>query len=363
MSLPDNMKTLVLSLLTLLILLVMILWMAGTFEHKIAPGINAVSEQNASSTITVALEQIPLFEEATGSIQSKQTTDVAAQIQSRVKAIYVKSGELIKPGQLLITLDAETLQARSAQANENLNAINARLMNAQLHHERIRNLYSKESATLAALEQADADYQSLKSQYAAAQQLVNEARHIQDYSQIKAGSVARVIDRFVEPGDVVSPGMKLLAVYDPQSVRIEAYVRESVAVGLSIGQTLEARIDALNTAVPATITEIVPSATPGARSVLIKTRIEHRPDMVPGLFARIRIHQGEERILPIPQAYIRQVGQLDVVWVWENKQFNRRFIRLGRALADGRVNVISGLSGGEKLILPDDVLAASRSVH
>jgi multidrug efflux pump subunit AcrA (membrane-fusion protein) len=85
--------------------------------------------------------------------------------------------------------------------------------------------------------------------------------------------------------------------------------------------------------------------------------------MLPGLFARIRIPQGEERILPIPQAYIRQVGQLDVVWVWENKQFNRRFIRLGRALADGRVNVISGLSGGEKLILPDDVLAASRSVH
>ncbi len=363
MRLPDNLKTLLLSLLTLLILLVMILWMAGTFEHKIAPAINAVSEQHVGSTLTVALEPIALFEEATGSIQSKQATDIAAQIQARVKAIHVKSGDLIKPGQLLITLDAETLQARSAQANENLNAISARLVSAKLHHDRTRELYGKESATRAALEQAAADYQSLKAQYAAAQQSLNEARHIQDYSQIKAGSAARVIDRFVEPGDVVSPGMKLLAVYDPQALRIEAYVRESVAMGLSIGQTLEARIDALDTTLPAVITEIVPSANPGARSVLIKTRIEHRPDRVPGLFARIRIPQGEERILAIPQAYIRQVGQLDLVWVLENKQFNRRFIRLGRTLADGRISVISGLSAGEKLILPEDALSASRPAH
>ena len=358
MRLPDNLKTLAISLLTLLILLLMLLWMAGAFEDKIAPGVNATPEQQVKSTLTVALAPIALFEEAAGSIQSKQTTDIAAQIQARVKAIHVKSGALIKPGQLLITLDAETLQARSAQANANLNAINARLVSAKLQHERTRGLYAKESATRAALEQAEADYQSLKAQYAAAQQALNEAMHVQDYSQIKAGSAARVIERFVEPGDVVSPGMTLLTVYDPQALRIEAHVRESVAVGLTIGQTLEARIDALDTTLPAIITEIVPSATPGARSVLIKTRIEHRPDRVPGLFARIRIPQGEERLLAIPQTYIRQVGQLDVVWVLENKHINRRFIRLGRTLADGRVSVISGLSAGEQLILPEDALSA-----
>ncbi len=358
MILPNNIKTLAVSAATLLVLLLMILWMAGTFGHKIEPGINEPVGQYSGPTLTVVPERIPLFEEVTGSVQSRQTTDVAAQIQARIKSIHVKSGDMIEPGQLLITLDDLSLQARSAQAGENLNAINARLLSAESHFHRIKSLHAKESATLANLEAARADYESLKAQLSAAQQALNETRHVAAYSRIKATFSARVIDRYAEPGDIALPGRRILSVFDPDSLRIEAHVRESVAVALAVGQALEARIDALDRTMPVTIEEIVPAADPGARSVLIKTHTKQQPGLMPGMFARLRIPQGEEQVLLIPRHYLHQAGQLDIVWVVQDGQIVRRFVRLGRNFPDGRVKVIAGLNAGEKLILSETDLSA-----
>lgn len=331
--------------------------MAGAFEDKIEPGINEPSDRYSGPTLTVTPTTVPLFEEVTASVQSQQTTDIAAQIQARIKAIHVKSGDSIEPGDLLITLDDQNLRAINAQAQNNVNALNARLNSAKSHFNRTLGLYNTESATLADLETAKADYESLKAQRAAAQQKLNETRHVLDYSRITATFAARVIDRYAQPGDIALPGKKLLAVYDSASLRFEAPVRESVAVGLKVGQILEAHIDALNKAMPVTIAQIVPLAEPGARSVLIKTRAEHQPGLLPGMFARLRIPQGEEQVLLIPQDYVHQVGQLDVVWVAQDKQIIRRFVRLGRTLPDGRVKVTAGLTAGEQLIAPARALA------
>ncbi|OQK15147.1 hypothetical protein AU255_19035 [Methyloprofundus sedimenti] len=357
--LSNSFKTLMASIVTLLVLLLMILWMAGAFEEKIASGINPVVNQYSGPTLTLIPERIPLFEEVTASVQSGQTTQVAAQIQAKIKAIYVKSGDSIKAGQLLVSLDDQNLKARRAQAAQNLNVINARLQQAKSHFTRTQNLYAKESATLVDLEAAKADYESLKSQLLSARQALNETQYVLDYSQIKATFAARVIDRYAEPGDIASPGKTLLSIYDPASLRFEAHVRESVAIALKPGQVLEARIDTLDKTLPVTIAEIVPAADPGTRSLLIKTHDEQQTGLFPGMFARLRIPQGDEQVLLIPEGYLHQVGQLDVVWVLEGGQPVRRFVRIGQGYPDGRIKIIAGLKAGEQIILPKQALSAN----
>lgn len=345
-------KTLVTSAVTLSGLLLMILWMAGAFEHKIRPGVAEAGDSYAGPALTLALESMPLFEEVAATVQSGQTTEVAAQIQARIQAIHVKSGDMVKPGQLLISLDDENIRARSAQAAANLEAVGARLQSARSHFNRTQGLYTKQSATLADLESAKADYDSLNAQFATARQALNESRHVADYGRITSGFAARVIDRHAEPGDIAMPGGKLLTLYDPASLRFEAHVRESVAVGLQPGQQLEARIDALDKTLPVTIAEIVPAAESAARGVLIKTRAEPKAGLFPGQFARLRIPQGQERVLLIPQNYLQQAGQLDAVWLLQDGQIARRFVRLGQRYADGRMKIIAGLQAGERIVLP-----------
>lgn len=354
--LSKSYKTLITMGATLLVLLLMIMWMAGAFEQKIQPGVSDSAARYSGPTLTLALERMPLFEDVTATVQSGQTTEVAAQIQARIQAIHVKSGDHIKPGQLLITLDDQSLKARSAQAAGNLSAVDARLQNARAHFTRTQGLYNKDSATLAELESAKADYDSLKAQLAAARQALNETQNVADYSRIKSSFAAQVIDRYAEPGDIALPGKTLLSLYDPSSLRFEAHVREAVAVGLHSGQVLQAHIDSLNQSLPVTIAEIVPAVEPAARSVLIKTRAEQQAGLFPGLFARLRIPQGEEQVLAIPESYLQHAGQLDSVWLLQDGQIVRRFVRLGQRYPDGRIKIIAGLQAGDQIILPMQAL-------
>jgi RND family efflux transporter MFP subunit len=203
-------------------------------------------------------------------------------------------------------------------------------------------------------EQASAAYNSLKARLASANKRLESAQTTLSYSKIKAPFSSRVIDRFAEPGDLASPGMKILTLYDPSSLRVDANVRESLALTLTIGQSLETDIPALKRSTIATIEEIVPAANPGSRSFLIKAKIEHSDELLPGMFARIHIPSGEQQQLQLPITYIKQMGQLDVVWVLENKTAIRRFIRVGQQSGD-HIVILSGLSAGDKIILPSQL--------
>lgn len=335
-------------------LLLAILWMAGAFDSKISPGEIASKTVYKGEALTLKNTLTQLNEDVPATVRSKQTTNVASRILAPIKTIRVKAGDVVKKGDLLIELDNRNNRSNVAQSKSNINSIRAQLTQAKSHNIRTKSLYAKESVTKAQLEQANANYTSLKAQLARARQQLESSQTTLSYSQIRAQFAARVIDRFAEPGDLASPGMKLLTLYDPKALRIDANVRESLALTLNIGQQLETHIPALNKALMATIEEIVPAADPGARSFLIKAKIEHNGKLLPGLFARIRIPSAKQEQLLIPSVYIKQMGQLDVVWVLEKKIPIRRFIRVGQKSGDN-VLVISGLSVGEQLVLPSNI--------
>jgi len=341
-------------LLTIAGLLLAIMWMAGVFDTKIEPGETFSTTAFKGKTLTLKTTVTDLHEDVPATVRSKQTTHVASRILAPIRAIHVKAGDTVKKGDLLIELDNRNNRANVAQSRANVNAIRAKLLEAKSHYIRTKSLYSKESVTKAQLEQANANYDSLKAQLASARQKLESSETTSSYSKIEATFSARVIDRFAEPGDLASPGIKLLTLYDPASLRIDANIRESLALTLSTGQQLETFIPALNKTIQATIEEIVPAADPGARSFLIKAKIEHEGELLPGMYARLRIPAGKAEQLLIPVSYVKQMGQLDVVWVLENNMAIRRFIRIGQKTGDS-ILVISGLSAGEQLVSPEQI--------
>ncbi len=246
------------------------------------------------------------------------------------------------------------MRANTAQVRANIRAIKARLLEAKSNFTRIKNLYASESATKADFDGAAANYESIKAQLASARQALQGSATVLSYSKIVAPFSARVTDKFAEAGDLASPGLKLLTLYNPELLRIDANVRESLALSLKIGQTLKTKIVALNLNIPAIIEEIVPAADPGARSFLIKAKVNSHPQLHPGMFAKIQIPTGKHLQLSVPINYIRQIGQLDMVWVLEGSIPVRRFIRTGQQSME-QVMVISGLNPGEKLIDPKDI--------
>jgi RND family efflux transporter MFP subunit len=185
-----------------------------------------------------------------------------------------------------------------------------------------------------------------------AQQAVDEAKAQLSYATIVAPKSGRIVDRLAEEGDTARPGEPLLVLYDATSLRLEAPVPESLALQLEEGQGVTVFIDAMDLELEATIDERVPQADAPSRSFLVKAALPYRTDLYEGLFGRLLIPAGQRRHLCLAADAVRRVGQMEFVEVvLPDATIERRFIKTGRPGKPGRVEVLSGLEAGERVIL------------
>ena len=341
-----------LPILAVAVLLLIIAWMAGSFRDKIQPGLAELQSPAAADAVAVIREEITITEPVPASIGARQATTISSRTLARITNIMVRAGDTVEQEQLLLELERSGPESRLQQANERVRAISARLTEARQSLERSEQLYERDLVARAALDQARANFDALNAELATAQQAVKEAEVELSFTEIRSPIAGRVVERFAEPGDTASPGDKLLALYNPGSLRIEAAVREGLALDLDLGQELSVEIPVLETTLTGRIEELVPAADPGSRSFMVKAQVDYSGQLLPGMYARMLVPAGTERPLLVPADRVVNYGQLDIVWVLSDGNVDRRFVRSGRELRPGMLEVISGLEEGEKVLPP-----------
>src|SRR5205823_437096 len=118
-----------------------------------------------------------------------------------------------------------------------------------------------------------------------------------------------VADRFVDPGDLATPGKPLLIVYDPAGLELHADVPETLAPAVPVGTEVAVRIDAAGIAARGVVREVVPQARQASRSVLAKVSLPTAPygkPLLPGMYGRIEVPVGTADRLWVPRAAVRQ---------------------------------------------------------
>lgn len=345
------MKKILMPLLAISALLVMIAWMAGLFVEKIPPGLNVVEPVDAGEPVAVQAIDVIITEKVPASVEATQATLISSRLLARIVAVGVRAGDSVKKGDLLLELENSDINAQVQQAEAQISANTARLTEARQNLDRVRQLQAGGVMSVADLDKAQSIHDTLVADQAGATQALEEARTALGYTRILAPFDGRVVDRFAEPGDTAQPGSKLLALYNPLSLRVEAQVREILALGLEVGQSLQVEIPAMQKVFDAVIEERVPAADPGSRSFLVKAGIAFDNKLLPGMYARLLVPAGSGRQLLIPADRVVHVGQLDLVWVHQDGQSYRRFVRIGQVLDNGQLEIIAGLQEGE-LVLP-----------
>jgi len=345
------MKKILFPLLAVVALLLMIAWMAGLFVNKIEPGMAAIEQAGESDPVAVEASEVTIIEKVPASIEAAQTTLISSRLLARIVAVRVRAGDSVNRGDLLLELENSDIRAQVQQAEAIIGANTARLNEARQNLGRVKELQAGGVMSVADLDKAQAIHDALLADLAGAGQALEEAKTAMAYTGIRAPFDGRVVDRFAEPGDTAQPGMKLLALYNPLSLRVEAQVREVVALGLEVGQALQVEIPSMQKVVDAVIEERVPAADPGSRSFLIKAGVAFDNSLLPGMYARLLVPVGNGTKLLIPADRVVHVGQLDLVWVYQEGQSYRRFVRIGQVNENGQVEILAGLSEGE-LVLP-----------
>ena len=348
----SKLKSLGLPLVTIAALIIMVVWMSGTFDSRIEPAITPSINPEPDNLYLVKNKLVNIIEPVAASVEAREATSISSRVLARITQFHVRAGDFVSKGQLLIELEKKDLESIAQQSRENIRAINARLTESKNTLTRINNLFEQGIVPVADLDKANANQQSLSAELDSAKQALGQAETAITYTEIRSPIDGRIVDRFAEPGDTATPGAHLLSLYNPLSLRIEAQVREHLALTLSIGQSVTVEIPSLQKTLQATFEEKVPAAEPGSRSFLIKARVQLDGSLLPGMYARLLVSAGQENRLYIPTAYLAEVGQLNLVWVWQDKQVYRRYVKVGRINQEGMIHIISGLKDGDQILAP-----------
>lgn len=339
----------------LAVLVGVIAWLAGAFTEKIAPGrVASVERALRPDQTTEAVHEVTkdYIEEAVGTLKAAGRAEVSARVLARIEEVAVGAGDLVEAGDLLIQLDDDEFTSRVRQAEQAVLSAEASRRQAGTDFSRVENLFKQNVATKSSLDDSRAALDVATANEQRAKQALEEANIVLGYAEIRAPRAGRVVDRLAEPGNTARPGEPLLVIYDAASLRLEAPVLERLAVRLRPGDTLTVHVDAVDRDVEATVDEIVPQADAPSRSFLVKATLPRTADLYEGMFGRLQIPAGQRRHLCLATDSIQEVGQLQFVEVVRDDQtLERRMIRTGRVGMPGRVEVLSGLQAGERVVL------------
>ena len=352
--------------------------------------------------VDVALVQDGPIEQSivvSGRVQAPNRIEIGSVITGRVIKVLVEEGAIVEPGQPLIQLETDELQAAAAQAGaaeagaaardsavrelslpqaaDAVTQAEAQFNFAETEYKRYSDLRDKGFISDSRLHEQDRLLQIARSQLAAARtgaraqgasgvqareavvklQEAHAARQLAAsklaQTTIRASVAGTVLVRAVEPGDIVSPGKRLLVVNSRGETRLTAQIDEKNLPYLKINQEARASSEAFpQRSFAARLYYISPGVDITRGSVEARFRVAEPPDYLRADMT-VSIDIGiarKERALTLPLDALRENGNEHSVQVMRDGRVQSAIVETGVRGAS-RVEIISGVSAGDTVVL------------
>ncbi|MDZ7812022.1 MAG: efflux RND transporter periplasmic adaptor subunit [Ideonella sp.] len=307
-----------------------------------------------------------------GVVEAVRQTTLAAQVAGAVVQLDVKVGDRVAGGQVLLRLDARAAdQATLAQEAQGF-AAKAALDLAQQDLTRQRQLLQQQFISAAAFERAEAQFKASQAQWHAQVAQTQAARAQGGFYVLRAPFAGVVSELPASLGDMATPGRPLVTVYDPSSMRITAAIPKGLAGTSSVRLDVPGSTEA---ALTARTLQWLPAVD--ARSNTVQLRAElaaSASNLAPGMFARVWVTAASAvkaasaatdtparpSSLSVPLSAVVKRAEMTGVYVLDAQQRPLlRQVRLG-PVSGSQVEVLSGLSVGERIALDPQAAARSR---
>jgi membrane fusion protein (multidrug efflux system) len=285
---------------------------------------------------------------AVGSVSPVEGATISAELSGRVSEIDFTSGAKVKKGDPLLKLDvaSEQAQLRSAQADAEL---------AQSELERAQSL-SKGNVI------SKSEYDTAKAKYDAMTASVQNMQAAIDKKVIRAPFAGTAGIRYVNPGQIVAVGDKLVSLQALDQVFVDFSLPQNDLSKVSVGLAVDVTTDAVPGRVfKGTINAINPSVDAVTRSVQVQGTLDNKDHVLrPGMFAKIEVLLPQKiNTTYIPATAVSYAPYGDSIFVIEKKQnekthkdeliLRQQFIRTGEARGDF-ISVTEGLKPGEQIV-------------
>jgi RND family efflux transporter MFP subunit len=341
-----HMKTIHFSYSTLVITALVVSLAGCSHKRELDPR----TEPELVRTVEVGLSSgtDPAF---TGVVSARVESDLGFRVPGKITKRLVDTGQFVRAGQLLMTIDrTDYVHAITARA-ETVSAAKAKGVQAAADEVRYRGLVKSGAVSASIYDQIKAASEAAQADLAAAEAQEQVARDEDDYSQLIADADGVIIETSAEPGQVVAAGQTVVKV--ARSGPREAAVNLPETLRPALGSTAYATLYGSTMRVPVRLRQLSNAADPQTRTFEARYVLEGAPASAP-LGATVTVHLSGDPgtdILQIPASSIADRGRGPGVWVLNQPTSTVSFQPVQVRQLDEELATISGnLRAGQEVV-------------
>jgi RND family efflux transporter MFP subunit len=314
---------------------------------------------SAAKAILVAIDTIQTetfthYIELQGIVESESVSYITPRAGGgQVRAIYVKRGDRVKRGQLILQLDNTLIKQSAAAATQNIETLKSQAALAKSVYEKQKSLWEQNIGSEIQLMTAKTNADALASQLRAANEQLGMVKDQLAFTSIYSDVEGVAEEVNVKVGELfMGPGQ--IKIVNTAKLKLTAEVPENYAGKVKVGTELTLTFPDIQKTINNKVNVLGNVIDPLNRSFYIESKLPVDNNFRPNLLAQVKIKDYEKKnaiSIPVNLLQNDEKGKFVYVAVVEaGKMFARKKMVATGEFYGNNIEVLSGLAAGDIMI-------------
>ncbi|MFM2300787.1 MAG: hypothetical protein RLZZ84_523 [Pseudomonadota bacterium] len=343
-----------LAIIAVAVLLVLVAVWFWNHARSGASDLNAKADQAPVVSVVTPGRASTMGEiNATGSLAARRELPVGiAGEGGQVVAVLVEPGQWVRAGQTLAVIDRSVQAQQQSSQSAQIQVARANASLAQANLDRGLKLVDRGFVSKADIDRLTATRDAASAQVRVAEAQLGVLRAQTRRLDIVAPAAGLVLERKIEPGQVVSAGSGVVfRLAKDGEMELKAQLGQLELAQIGLGVSVAVTPVGSEHSFTGQVWQVSPVIDPASRQGVARVALPYAPELRPGGFATAVIKSGTVVAPLLPESAILSDNQGSYVYiVGKNNKVERRNVKTGMVTATG-IAVVGGLAGTERVVL------------
>ena len=304
---------------------------------------------------------------------------IYSPIDGKITNVFVEPGAILKVGQPIVQIKSDAISQIQLEFLEkildidaNINELRAQYNLSLQNYNRERILYNEKISSRADYEAANAQlrkdkanldalsikrsslinvYRQRLAVYGGTIDNVIKTKQIYPYITIKATKNGVLLERKVNPGEIVEQNRELFNLADLKTIWLVGYAFEKDSPYLHLGEAVTGTIEESTETINGVLSYVSPILDNTTKTLEVRADIPNKNFKIkPNMYAEMYVNTGIAHVLAIPTDAVEKFGDYNFAYVKiAPHTYEERKVETGKK-NDQYTEVLSGIKAGEEVV-------------
>lgn len=304
---------------------------------------------------------------------------IYSPIDGKITNVFVEPGAILKVGQPIVQIKSDAISQIQLEFLEkildidaNINELRAQYNLSLQNYNREKTLYNEKISSRADYETANAQlrkdkanldalsikrsslinvYRQRLAVYGGTIDNVIKTKQIYPYITIKATKNGVLLERKVNPGEIVEQNRELFNLADLKTIWLVGYAFEKDSPYLHLGEAVTGTIEESTETINGVLSYVSPILDNTTKTLEVRADIPNKNFKIkPNMYAEMYVNTGIAHVLAIPTDAVEKFGDYNFAYVKiAPHTYEERKVETGKK-NDQYTEVLSGIKAGEEVV-------------